>query len=48
MNTRHTRKQTKTHLKTFKQITDDYTEDELEEVAKRKRSEAMERLGIKI
>lgn len=38
----------KNTFKNFKQITDDYTEDELEKVAKRKRSEAMERLGIKI
>lgn len=38
----------KNSFKNFKQITDDYSEDELEEVAKRKRSEAMERLGIKI
>lgn len=39
---------TKNTFKNFKQITDDYTEDELEEVAKRKQIETMERLGIKI
>lgn len=38
----------KNSFKNFKQITDDYTSDELEEVAKRKRIETMERLGIKI
>ena len=38
----------KNSFKNFKQITDDYSEDELEEVAKRKRIETMERLGIKI
>ena len=38
----------KNSFKNFKQITDDYSEDELEEVAKRKRIETMERLRIKI
>jgi hypothetical protein len=38
----------KNTFKNFKQITDDYTEEELEEVALRKRREAIERLGIKI
>ena len=38
----------KNSFKNFKQITDDYSEDELEEVAKRKRIETTERLGIKI
>ena len=35
-------------FKNFEQITDDYTSDELEEMAMRKQKEAFERLGIKI
>ena len=38
----------KNNFKNFKQITDDYTSDELEEMAMRKQKEAFERLGIKI
>ena len=38
----------KNTFKNFEQITDDYTSDELEEMALRKQKEAFERLGIKI
>ena len=38
----------KNSFKNFEQITDDYTEDELEDMAIRKQKEAFERLGIKI
>ena len=38
----------KNTFKNFQQITDDYTSDELEEMAMRKQKEAFERLGIKI
>ena len=38
----------KNAFKNFEQITDDYTSDELEEMALRKQREAFERLGIKI
>ena len=33
-------------FKNFEQITDDYTEDELEEMAMRKQREAFRRLGV--
>lgn len=35
-------------FKNFEQITDNYTSEELEEMALRKQREAFERLGIKI
>ena len=38
----------KNTFKNFQQITDDYSSDELEEMAMRKQREAFERLGIKI